>query len=188
MPCNEFCGLGHHAMWARVVAVPMPPLQGQYVAYIERQLAWWRRTRQPRLLARGPRCKIATKPQKILTMLRSWQKVYLPNPLWHITCALGRWWDDGMLYRLCLLITLLAGAAHDPTRFEHDPRHGLRGAGRATPRDFDPIDKYKDVVAVIVKLTNRIFVMLIAIGHRSWLSKIGLSRTEARSRMASRSL
>jgi cytochrome c oxidase subunit II len=22
MPCNEFCGLGHHAMWAHVTAVP----------------------------------------------------------------------------------------------------------------------------------------------------------------------
>jgi cytochrome c oxidase subunit 2 len=22
MPCHEFCGLGHHAMWARVVVVP----------------------------------------------------------------------------------------------------------------------------------------------------------------------
>jgi hypothetical protein len=39
MPCNEFCGLGHHAMWAHVTAVPMPALQGQHAAYIERQLA-----------------------------------------------------------------------------------------------------------------------------------------------------
>jgi cytochrome c553 len=35
MPCNEFCGLGHHAMWAHVTAL----LQGQHATYIERQLA-----------------------------------------------------------------------------------------------------------------------------------------------------
>jgi cytochrome c oxidase subunit II len=30
MPCNEFCGLGHHAMWARVRVVPRAQLAAAY--------------------------------------------------------------------------------------------------------------------------------------------------------------
>jgi integrase len=42
--------------------------------------------------------------------VRSWQKVHLPNPLWPCLFVLDRWWDGRMLYRLCLPVTLLAGA------------------------------------------------------------------------------
>jgi hypothetical protein len=58
---------------------------------------------------RGLRCKIATEPSKIPTMLRSWQKVHLQNPLWPYHFVLGRWWDGRMLYRLSLPVMLLAG-------------------------------------------------------------------------------
>jgi cytochrome c oxidase subunit 2 len=29
MPCNEFCGLGHHAMWTRVSVVPKDQFTAQ---------------------------------------------------------------------------------------------------------------------------------------------------------------
>jgi hypothetical protein len=46
--------------------------------------------------------------------------------------------------------------ADDPTRFEHDPRHGMRGVGSAALRDFHTVNKDKGVFAVIVKFTNGI--------------------------------
>jgi hypothetical protein len=45
--------------------------------------------------------------------------------------------------------------ANNPTRFKHNPCHGLRSVREPTLGDFHPVDKDKDVFLIIlVKLTN----------------------------------
>jgi hypothetical protein len=45
--------------------------------------------------------------------------------------------------------------ADDPTRFKHNPHHGVRGSGVSAFRDFHTVNKDKDVIVIIpVKLTN----------------------------------
>jgi hypothetical protein len=39
--------------------------------------------------------------------------------------------------------------ADDPTRFEHNPQHGVRSVMLAPFRDFHPVNKDKDVIILI---------------------------------------
>jgi hypothetical protein len=49
--------------------------------------------------------------------------------------------------------------AYDPTRFKHDPSHGMRGVGKSAFRDFHTAHKDKHVlVIVLVKFTNGLVV------------------------------
>jgi hypothetical protein len=49
----------------------------------------------------------------------------------------------------------VVNVAYDPTRFEHDPRLGMRGVGEPAFRDFYTVDKDKDVIVIVpVNLTN----------------------------------
>jgi hypothetical protein len=50
----------------------------------------------------------------------------------------------------------MVNVANNPTRFKHNPRLGLRRVGRPASGDFYTINKDKDVLAITVKLTNRL--------------------------------
>jgi hypothetical protein len=57
---------------------------------------------------------------------------------------------------------------YDLTRFEHDPRHDLRRAGRAALRYLHPVNKDKKFLALMVKLANG---FVFAHGSISWVHR-----------------
>jgi hypothetical protein len=52
----------------------------------------------------------------------------------------------------------VVNVANDPTRFQHDPRLGLRGTAESAFRDLRSVNEDEKLFAVILKFADRFLV------------------------------